>query len=40
LLEEKYKSDSNDGIFAFLRACSGFSAVGKNRLIFCQFLRF
>jgi hypothetical protein len=23
-----------------IRACSGFSAVGKNRLIFCQFLRF
>ena len=23
-----------------LRAYSGFSAVGKNRLIFCQFLRF
>jgi hypothetical protein len=23
-----------------LRACSGFSAVDKNRLIFCQFLRF
>ncbi len=23
-----------------LRACSGFSAGGKNRLIFCQFLRF
>jgi hypothetical protein len=23
-----------------LRACSGFSAGGKNRQIFCQFLRF
>jgi hypothetical protein len=24
----------------FLIAGSGFSAIGKNRLIFCQFLRF
>jgi hypothetical protein len=23
-----------------VRVCSGFSAGGKNRLIFCQFLRF